>query len=216
MEAISIYLADDHAILREGLKLILAANPACKVIGECGDGATAFEEIERLKPVIVILDISMPEMNGVEVARKVKKYHEDIRIIILSRHDNREYVEQLMKYGVNGYVLKDDAGNDLLRAVEAVMKNEIYLSPRIAKQLVSGIKGTAGSKPIQDAFAVLTNREREILKLIAEGKSYVEIGEKLWISPRTVMHTANIMKKLDIHKATDLVKYAIKCGIIET
>ena len=211
----TFYLVDDHAIMREGLKLILTAQKGNIVIGESGDGAIALEEIDRLIPDILLLDISLPKVSGIEITRKVRKYHPDMKIIILSRHDNEEYLSQLLKYGIHGYVLKDDAGNDLLRAVEAVKKGERYLSPRLAAHLMNNFesRGILGEK---NQFTLLTNREREILKLIAEGNSNDAIGKLLWISPQTVrVHRQNIMSKLKVHKVADLVKYAIKEGIIE-
>ena len=209
------YLVDDHAILREGLKHILLTMPENEIIGEAGDGGIALEEIDRLKPDVVVLDISLPTVSGIEITRKIRKYHPETFIIILSRHDNEEYISQLLKYGIHGFVLKDEAGEDLLRAVDAIRKGEKYLSPRIAKQLMEGYE-TRGKKN-DDQFSVLTNREREILKLIAEGNSNDQIAEILWISPRTVkVHRQNIMAKLKVNKVTDLVKYAIKSGIIET
>ncbi|MCE9499396.1 MAG: response regulator transcription factor [Leptospira sp.] len=216
MKKFRLYLVDDHVILREGLKHILVSGiEDGEVIGESGDGGKAYEEIDRLKPDMVLLDISLPTMSGIEVARKLRKYHPDMKIIILSRHDNEEYVKELLKYGINGFVLKDDAGEDLLRAVGAVRKNETYLSPRITGHLISNL----GLQKKQESgqFTILTNREREILKRIAEGKSNEEIGKALWLSPKTVkVHRQNIMKKLNIHKVTDLVKYAIKSGLVET
>jgi len=215
-----LYLVDDHAILREGLKHILVSGiEDGEVIGESGDGGKAYEEIDRLLPDMVILDISLPTMSGIEIARKLRKYHPDMKIIILSRHDNEEYVKELLKYGVNGFVLKDDAGEDLLRAVGAVRKNETYLSPRITGQLISnpGLQENPTKKQESGQFTILTNREREILKRIAEGKSNEETGKALRLSPKTVkVHRQNIMKKLNIHKVTDLVKYAIKSGLVET
>lgn len=217
MKKFRIYLADDHAILREGLKYILINNTPCEVVGEAGDGQTAMEEIEVLKPDIVILDISMPNLTGIEVTRRLRKYHPEMKVVILSRHDNEEYVEQLLKYGIHGFVLKDEAGNDLVRAVEAVIKDEVYLSPRITRNLMSDIKNPGERKSESSGqFTLLTNREREILKLIAEGKSNEEVARLLWISPRTVkVHRANLMKKLDVHRVADLVKYALKAGLIE-
>lgn len=215
-----IFLADDHAILREGLRHILNSTGNFEVVGEAGDGREALEQIERLKPDMVILDISMPGMTGVEIARRLRRYYPEMKIIMLSRHDNEEYVEQLFKYGIHGFVLKDDAGKDLLRAIEAVQREETYLSPRITKQLMSGLaegaKPTAPPSATADSFSRLTNREREVLKLVAEGKNNEEIAKELWISPRTVkIHRQNIMNKLDLHKVADLVKYAIRAGIVE-
>jgi DNA-binding NarL/FixJ family response regulator len=189
------------------------------VIGEAGDGKEALDLIEKLKPDMAILDITMPTMSGIDIVRYLKRYAPDIKIIILSRHDNEEYVKELLKTGVNGYVLKDDAGDDLLRAIDAVLKNTIYLSPGVATKVVSDYvmmeKGVT-DKNGESQFKLLTGREREILKLIAEGKSGLEIAECLRISPRTSkVHRANIMKKLNVHKSSDLVIYAIKNNMIE-
>lgn len=218
MKELKTYLVDDHAILREGLRHILTQIPQCKIVGESGDGAQALLDIEQLKPDLVLLDISLPTMSGIEIARRLRRYYPEMKIIVLSRHDNEEYVRQLLQYGIHGYVLKDDAGNDLIRAVTAVQNAETYLSPRITKHLVLDLDEKRKRKPeIEGQFEVLTNREREILKLIAEGKSSEAIAKALWISARTVkVHRQNIMKKLDVHKVTDLVKYAIKAGLIET
>ncbi|MCE9598946.1 MAG: response regulator transcription factor [Spirochaetia bacterium] len=216
MKPLRIYLADDHAILREGVRMILSQAPNCEVIGESGDGQTAMEQIENLKPDLAVLDISLPSMSGVEISRRLRKFHPDMKILILSRHDNPEYVDELLKQGIHAYVLKEDAGSDLLKAVEVIRKGETYLSPRITTQLMTGLEGKRQSKTM-DPFKLLSNREREILKLIAEGKSNEKIGQSLWISAKTVkVHRANIMKKLDVHKVADLVKYAIKTGLVET
>jgi len=215
MKKLRIYLADDHAILREGLKLMLGAIPNCEIIGEAGDGRKALEEIENLKPDMVILDISMPGLSGIDISQKIKKYYPDIKIIILSRHDNEEYIDQLLKYGINGYVLKDDAGDDLVRAVEAVRNNNTYLSPRITGKVLNEY-GSRKKAESTGHFTLLTNREREILKMIAEGNNNDEIARTLWISVRTVkVHRQNIMKKLNIHRVADLVRYAIKAGLVE-
>ena len=211
-----VYLADDHRILREGLRHILSEISGCEVVGEAGDGRQALQEIEEIKPDVAVLDISMPNLTGIEISRQLRRYHPEIKIIILSRHDNEEYIEQLLKHGVDGYVLKDDAGDDLLRAVEAVVKGEKYLSPRIASKVMRDLQRPARNPAADSPFVLLTNREREILKLIAEGKTNEEIARALWISPRTAKaHRANIMKKLDVHKVTELVRYAIRSGLVE-
>jgi DNA-binding NarL/FixJ family response regulator len=211
-----VYIADDHAILREGLRHILQSGQKCEVVGESGDGQTALDEIGRLKPDVIILDISMPGLTGVEVARKVKKYYPDIKIIILSRHDSEEYIQELVRIGINGYVLKDEAGSDLLKAVESLDKNEIYLSPRITSKIMyAGLHKPAADES-ENLFTQLTGREREILQLIAEGKSGEETAKILCISSSTVkVHRQNLMKKLGAHKAADLVKYAVRMGLIE-
>ncbi|MEM4271409.1 MAG: response regulator transcription factor [Candidatus Pacearchaeota archaeon] len=215
-------IIDDHAILREGLKLILHQVPNLEIIGEAGDGKTALEKIEQTKPNLVLLDISLPEMSGVEVARNIRKNYPDIKIIILSRHDNEEYIQQLLKLGIHAYVLKDDAGDDLIRAIEAVKQNERYLSPRITTRIVTNLEQQGRRKratPESEEgklFSILTHRERQILKHIGEGKSNEEIAKELQIALRTVkVHRQNIMKKLDIHNLAELVKFAIKSGIVE-
>jgi DNA-binding NarL/FixJ family response regulator len=214
-----VFLVDDHAILREGLKLILNPLKGLEIIGETGDGKLALEQIDQLKPDLVILDISLPSLTGIELARNIRKYHPKIKIVILSRHDNEEYVQQLLKIGIHAYVLKDDAGEDLIRAIEAVKKEERYLSPRITNQLVLNLEQHGKKRKEKEeslVFDLLTNRERQILKLIGEGKSNEEIAKQLWIALRTVkVHRQNIMKKLNIHNVAELVKFAIKSGIVE-
>lgn len=222
MKDLTVYLADDHAILREGLKHILEGAGYLKIVGEAGDGQQAILEIEQMNPDLVILDISLPKMTGIEMSRRLRKYRPDIKILILSRHDNEEYIEQLLKIGIHAYVLKDDAGDDLLRAIEAISRNQTYLSSGITARVVAGFASDATDKMETNddssrIFDVLTNREREILKLIAEGHSTEQIAKSLWISPSTVkVHRQNIMKKLDLHKVADLVKYAIRAGLVET
>lgn len=219
MNNVTIFIADDHSILRDGLKLILSAEPGYEVVGESGDGKETIDMVEKLVPDITILDISMPTMSGIEITRYLRKYVPETRIIILSRHDKNEYVNQLLKFGISGYILKDDAGEDLIRAIEEVLKGNMYLSPRIATYIVNDYV-TAGEekdeKRMHNPFDVLSSREREILKLIAEGNKSDEIAATLRISSQTVKtHRANIMKKLNIHKTADLVYYAIKNGFVE-
>ncbi len=221
MRKVKIFLADDHSIVREGLSLILKSEHNYEIIGESGDGKESADLIEKLQPDIAVLDISMPTMTGIEVTRYLKKYVPDIKIIILSRHDSDEYVNQLLEYGIDGYILKDDAGEDLIRAIEEVLKGNIYLSPRLATSLISDFislkKTTFKSKSdLSSPFQILSSREREVLKLIAEGKTNSDVGDILRISPKTAKcHRANIMNKLDIHKVNELVSYAIKNGFVE-
>lgn len=214
-----IFLVDDHAILREGLKMILSGQ--FEICGESGDAEKALDQIGKLNPDLVITDISMPGLSGIDLVKNLRKQYPNIRTIILSRHDNREYVQKLLELGINGYVLKDDAGNDLLRAIEAVHKGETYLSPGITAHFLSGFVGSGKpgeeNQDAKKAFSVLSDREREILKLVAEGNSNESIGKILGISPATVkVHRANIMKKLNLHKVADLVMYAIRAGLIES
>jgi DNA-binding NarL/FixJ family response regulator len=219
MNKVRIFLTDDHPVLREGLKYIIKSNPEYEIIGESGDGKEALEKIEKLKPDIALLDISMPTMTGIEVARQIRKYSSKTRIIIFSRYDNEEYVNQVMKYGVKGYILKDDTSEDLLKAIREVLKGNIFMSSSISTKILSDFYQTqkhSVNKKKKSIFDILSNREIEILKLVTEGKPTAMIASLLRISDNTVKaHRANIMKKLNIHKVTDLVKYAIKSGLVE-
>ena len=217
---IKIFLADDHSMLRDGLKMILENEEEFNIVGEAGDGREAYEMIEKLKPDVAILDISMPSMSGIELSRHLKKFLPDMKILILSRHDKDEYIKQVLQYGVEGYILKDDASDELIKAVKEVLKGNLYLSPRLASGIIREVI-TMQSESEEDVaeaspFEVLTPREREVLKLVAEGSNSREIAEMLRISLQTVKtHRVNIMRKLDIHKVNDLVAYAIKNGFIE-
>ncbi|MBI41398.1 MAG: DNA-binding response regulator [Leptospiraceae bacterium] len=230
---LKVYLADDHRILREGLKLILAESDGFCVAGEAGDGRTAWEELDREPPDVAVLDISIPGLSGIEIARRLKRYHPAVKVVFLSRHDDEEYIDQMLDMGVEGYVLKDDAGEDLLRSLEAVVAGQHFLSPRINSRLIHRVKTLAGggkvvSEPAGERnnsendsdkhslYQVLSPREREILKLIAEGTSRDEIAQKLHIAPTTVkVHRQNIMRKLEMHSGTELVKFAIRSGLVE-
>ena len=214
-----IYITDDHTILRDGLKAILANKPGYEVIGESGNGEDTLREIKELKPDVILLDISLPTMSGVEVCRRIKKDYPKIKIIILSRHDNEIYIKQLLKLGISGYVLKENAVNDLYRAIDAAVKGNIFLSPRINRNIILEY---VTNKNKQDNFDVnkmadiLTNQEKTILKLIAEGKTHKEIAKLLFISIMTIKkHRANIIKKLNIHNTAGLVIFAIKNGLKE-
>jgi len=219
MKKIKLFLADDHAILRDGLKSIIENNTDYEIVGESGNGREALNQIEKIKPDIAILDISMPGMTGIEITRQLKKYHPQIKIIILSRHDNFNYIKKLLDYGVNGYIVKEYASHDLLNAIDEILKGNIYLSPKITSILVSNFTSKTKSrqtKVFENQFDILSDREKEILKLIAEGNSSQEISNSLFISPETVkVHRTNIMKKLNIHKSTHLVTFAIKNGLVE-
>jgi len=219
MKKIRIYIADDHAILRDGLKMILLRNDKFEIAGEAGDGKTALEEIEKLKPDIVILDISMPVMTGLEVTRQIKKYNNKIKVIVLSRHDNEIHIKQALQNGANGYILKDYAADELIRAITEVMNENIYLSPNLLTSILANNASFLSTKPLKKINYeenVLSNREKQILKLICENNTNKDIALILRISEQTVKgHRATIMKKLDIHKSTELVKYAIKNGLIE-
>jgi DNA-binding NarL/FixJ family response regulator len=219
MNKVRIFLADVHPIMREGLKYVIQSNPAYEIIGESGDGKDALEKIEKLKPDIALLGISMPVMNGIEVARLTHKYVPKTKIIVFSRHDNEEYVKQMMKHGVKAYILKDDASEELLKGIDEILKGNIFISSRIASKMVSDfytIQKYKTNKKKSSIFDILTNREIQILKLITEGKPTIKIASLMRLSENTVKaHRANIMKKLNTHKAIDLVKFAIKKGLAD-
>lgn len=218
MNKIKVYIADDHAIMRDGLKLLISQDDRYEVTGESGDGKSALEEIEKLKPEIAILDISMPIMTGLDVARQLKKYNSTIKIILLSRHDNEAYINQALQNKINGYVLKDYAGVELMRAMNDVMMGDIYLSPKLINKLACrmNILNSSALHNVDFEEYVISNREKQILKLICESKTNKNIASYLRISEQTVkVHRKNIMKKLDAHSVTDLLKYAIKIGLIE-
>lgn len=218
MNKIRIYIADDHALLRDGLKLILSQNADFIVIGESDNGKTALEEIEKLKPDIALLDISMPVMTGIETARLIRKYNSKIKLIILSRHDNDAYIQEAFKYNINGFILKEYASDDLIKAILVIIDGKQYLSPRLTTTTSS--KLLLSNHELLEKICIeensLTSREKQVLKLICEGRHSDEIAAILRIAGKTVqVHRQNIMKKLDIHNITDLVKYGIKNGFIE-
>jgi len=219
MNKIRIYIADDHAILRDGLKMLLMRNDKFEITGEAGDGKKALEEIEKLKPDIAILDISMPNMTGLEITRQIKKFNKKIKVIILSRHDNEIHVKQALNNGANGYILKDYAADELIRAINEVMSENIYLSPNLITSFITKQNGFLNLKSFNETDLddkLLTDREEQILILICEDNTNKDISITLRISEQTVKgHRTSIMKKLNLHKSTELVKYAIKNGLIE-
>lgn len=214
-----IFLADDHAILREGLRYILETTDEYKVVGESGDGYNALNKIKELIPDIAVVDISMPRMSGIELAEQLRDQVPNVKILILSRHDDEEYVNKLLQIGVKGYVLKDHAGENLLWAIRSVLRGEVYLSPSISQKLIDSYIQTGSSSDSQTneiSPSILSPREREIIVYIANGMSNKEISSLLFISDKTVKaHRANIMQKLRLHKAAELVQYALKFGMIK-
>ena len=210
-----ILLADDHALFRQGLRMILSGRPDLEILGEAGDGLELLRQLRTLNPQIVLLDISMPHLRGLEAIPEIKNVSPAAKIVILTMHKSEEFLIQAIAAGADGYVLKDDAEKDLLQAIKTVAQGNIYVSRFLAEEsrqdwarIRRGAKTLAAADP-------LTTREREVLKLIAEAKSSREIGELLSISHRTVeRHRANIMDKLQVKKSADLVKYALQKGYV--
>jgi DNA-binding NarL/FixJ family response regulator len=212
-QKIRIALADDHVILRQGLESLIGQENDIEVIGQASDGHETIELVESKEPDVLILDIAMPKLNGIEVCKRLRRKYPNIKIIILSMYDNQEYIYELFSYGVSGYLLKESVVSDLISAIRAVHNGDIYLSPSISKKIIDGFLTFKHENVSKNN---LTSREREILQLIAEGYSSREIGELLNTSMKTVdAHRNNIMKKLKIHRKSELIKYAIQQGIIQ-
>lgn len=211
---IKVFLADDHKILRQSLVILLQQENDIEIVGEAPDGQRAFQEILRLKPDIAILDISLPRLNGLEVAARVKKDNPEIKIIILTMHKNEEFVARAYQLDVSGYVLKDNALEELLKAIRIVQAGGIYLSADITSTVVAGfVKNFNVEKGKTD---LISSREREIIQLLAEGHSNKEIALMLNLSLKTVeTHRSNIMHKMGFKSITDLVLYAVRNHIIE-
>lgn len=211
-----VFITDDHALVRDGLKALLARQPAVEVVGEAGDGREAVKLIETLRPDIVLMDIAMPGLNGVEATRQIRKIVPRAKILILSAYDDQDYIYDLLRAGASGYMLKAAAAGELITAIDVVSRGETYLSPAIADRVVEGFVGKASAADPADAPGALTAREREVLQLVAEGYGTAEIARRLAISPKTVeTHRSNIASKLGIHDLPGLVKYAIKKGVVK-
>jgi DNA-binding NarL/FixJ family response regulator len=210
----TIILADDHHLVREGLRMMLETEPDFEVIGEAADGLSAVQQVERLHPDIAILDLMMPDLNGLEVARHISQYATDTRTMILSMHANEAYVLEALRNGVSAYILKDSRANDLVHAVREVLAGRRYLSPPLSERAIESYMEKAQTAEL-DPYETLTTREREILHLAAQGYSATEMATRLFLSPRTVeTHRANLMRKLDLHTQTDMIRYALRRGII--
>ncbi|MBU2548028.1 MAG: response regulator transcription factor [Proteobacteria bacterium] len=212
-----VLIADDHDIFREGLRSVLARNTFLDVVGEAAHGREAFEQTLSLKPDLVVLDVAMPELNGIEAARLIMEASPKTKIIILSVHSRKRFILESLKAGAKGYILKDSAGEKLLDAVSAVLKGEYYLDSPVASHIVSeflAVPGAAAADKLKTRE--LTDREREVLQLIVEGYSNRQIAEKLCVSSKTVEnHRTSMMNKLDRHDVIGLVKYAIATGLVD-
>jgi DNA-binding NarL/FixJ family response regulator len=215
MGELRILLADDHTLVRQGLRKILEGRPEWEVIGEASDGRDALRQAESLQPDVAILDIGMPLMNGIEATRQIVRRWPDIRVLILSMHASEAYIIQALKAGAKGYLLKDSADNELIRAVAAVAVGKSFFSPAVAKVMLDDYVRHLSEKGITDRFESLSDREREIFQLIAEGHSNKEVADLLAVSLGTIeTHRAHIMQKLDVHNTAELVLYAVRRGVI--
>lgn len=213
--AIRIMLVDDHKMIRDGLKALISKHKNMEVIGEAADGQIAAQTAGKLSPDVVVIDIGMPELNGIEATRRITALKSKPKVIGLSMHADRRYVAQMLKAGASGYVLKDSAFEELVHAIETVARGRTYLSPQIAGAVVTELKRTAKDDD-GSAFSVLTNREREVLQRISEGCSTKEIASSLGVSVKTIeTHRRQIMEKLNLHSVAELTKYALKEGLTE-
>jgi DNA-binding NarL/FixJ family response regulator len=215
MNKIRILLADDHTILREGIRSLIEDEHDMVVVGEAEDGQTAVKMACQLEPDVVLLDIAMPLLNGLEATRQIRQSLPNVKVLALTMHDNEEYIRQILAAGALGYILKDTAARDLLGAIRSVYKDMPVLSPAITRLVIEDYLRWGNSRP-QDSSEGLSRRESEILQLIAEGYTNKQMAEILCISIKTVQtHRSNLMTKLDIHDRGELIKYAIQKKIIE-
>lgn len=215
-QAYKVLIADDHTILREGLRALLDASPEITVIGEASDGHEAVQLANQLSPDVVLIDLSMPRMNGTEAIQLIHKRKPELKIIALTVHRTEEYVRATLDAGANGYVLKDDTRNELISSIHAVAQGKTYLSPSICGQLVNGYLEPNSTHSTSSSWDTLTLREREVIKLIAEGNTNKMIARLLSISVKTVeKHRGNLMKKLSLHSASKITAYAIEHRLVE-
>jgi DNA-binding NarL/FixJ family response regulator len=210
----TIVLADDHQIVRQGLSALLKSVPDLQLLGEASDGRETVRLVERLQPNVLILDLMMPGLNGMEAARQVQKRSPGTRIVVLSMHSNEAYVVEALRAGASAYVLKEAGAGDLVTAIRAASQGRRYLSPPISEQAIKEYLNRAEATPL-DPYETLTAREREVLQLTAEGHSGSAISERLFISPRTVeSHRTNLMRKLGVRNQKELIRYAVERGML--
>ena len=213
---IRVFLADDHSLVRQGFRRLLEDDPRLCVVGEASTGLEAVTQCAKLKPDVVVMDISMPEIGGLEATAEILKTNPQIQVVILSMYSNPAYVRKAIEAGAKGYILKDAMEADLTRAVIAVAEGTAYLSASVSNLLLEGVKSGGFEKPLDDPYDRLTLREKEVLQLIAQGKSNKEIAALLEISANTVaVHRAHLMDTLGIHRTAELVLYAVKRGIVQ-
>jgi DNA-binding NarL/FixJ family response regulator len=214
-QKVRIVIAEDHTILREGLKSLLSSNPDFEIIGEAEDGREAIRCVEKFKPDLILMDLSMPRINGLDAIKEIKKRFSETKILVLTVHKTEEYILATLKSGADGYILKDSTHAELVLAVKNVLSGKHYISPGISEKVIEGYLEGKKTLKRKSSWETLTQREREILKLIAEGYKNKEIGDYLCISPKTVeKHRANLMGKLDLHNVQALTTFAIEKGLV--
>ncbi|HLB29062.1 MAG TPA: response regulator transcription factor [Dehalococcoidia bacterium] len=214
MSKVRVLIADDHTILREGLRALLAPCDDIEVVGEAADGREAIAQVARLRPDVVLMDIAMPGLGGLEATLEIRRQWPSTKVLVLTQYGNRQYVLSILKAGAAGYVVKGAAASELVTAIRAVHRGEAFLSPTAAQAVLERYLG--GEEGVVEGYDHLSDREKQVLKLAAEGKTNKEIAALLCLSVKTVMgHRASLMEKLDLHNRTELVRYAIAHGLIE-
>jgi len=210
---IRVLLADDHAVLRAGLRALLSAEPDIEVVGEAADGQEAVALVEWLKPDVVVMDITMPRLDGLRATRQITTHHPEIRVLVLTMHAEEQYLLQVLEAGGSGYVVKNSADRDLLEAIRVVHRGEAFLYPSATRMLLEAYR--RGERPGDGREHVLTEREEEVLRLTAEGYSNTEIAQRIYLSPKTVdTYRQRIMEKLGLHHRAELVRYALEHGLL--
>ena len=215
MPDINLLLVDDHQVVRTGLRMLLEGQPDMNIIGEADCGLQALEKANELTPDVIVMDITLPDITGIEATRQIKETHPDIAVVALTIHEDEQYFFEMLQAGASGYVPKRAAPEDLITSIRAAYAGEIYIYPSLAKALVADFLGRSSQGTEKVSLDGLTSREQEVLSLLAEGRSNDEIGDALNISKHTVArHRENLMRKLELHSRSELVKYAIRKGLI--
>ncbi len=211
---IRILIVDDHSVLRAGIRALLDVQPDFEVVGDAGDGQEALARVRELQPDVVLMDIGMPGMDGLAATRAIKDAFPEIRVLILTQHENKEYIIPSLKLGASGYVLKRADGDELLSAIRAVAAGDTFFDPRITGVLVDGVRRDIQTPT--DLLDTLTEREREVLVMLARGNTYQQVAEALFITPKTVdFHRGNVMRKLNLNSRSELIRYALQRGLID-
>ena len=216
-KAVTVLLADDHTIVLQGLAKLLEGEPNIRVVGEAHNGREAVNKVEELKPDVIVMDIAMPILNGIEATRQIKKIRPQSKVIILSMHSHDRFINELFSLGASGYLLKDSTGQDIIRAIQAAVRGDTYLSPSISRRVIENYVSLKKNKSSQEElYSQLSNREREVFQMIAEGRSTKEIADILCVSQSTVKsHRANILEKLQIENLSQLIQFAISLNLVE-